>query len=141
MRVLVDTNVIVDVMLARESFVEASADILSRVESGELIGCICATTVTTIHYLAAKVLGAQRALGEVRKILSLFEVIPVSRPVLEAALDLGFGDYEDAVLHEAARQADAQGIVTRNPRHFKAAALPVYTPEELSRALVLRASN
>jgi predicted nucleic acid-binding protein len=139
--VLVDTNVIVDVMLARESFVEASADILSRVESGELIGCICATTVTTIHYLAAKVLGAQRALGEVRKILSLFEVIPVSRPVLEAALDLGFGDYEDAVLHEAARQADAQGIVTRNPRHFKAAALPVYTPEELSRALVLRASN
>ena len=141
MRVLIDTNVVVDVMLSREPFVEASADILSRVESGELIGCICATTVTTIHYLAAKVLGAQRALGEVRKILSLFEVVPVSRPVLEAALNLGFGDYEDAVLHEAARQADAQGIVTRNPRHFKAAALPVYTPEELSRALILRTSN
>jgi hypothetical protein len=54
---------------------------------------------------------------------------------------VGFVDYEDAVLHEAARQVLAQGIVTRNPRHFKPAALPVYTPEELSRALDLRESE
>lgn len=138
MRVLIDTNVVLDVMLAREPFVTASAEVLSRVETGELTGCVCATTVTTLHYLASQAVGPERALSEVRKVLSLFEVAPVGRSVLESALELGFKDYEDAVLHEAARQVDAQGIVTRNARDFKAATLAVYTPEEISLALVLR---
>src|SRR6185436_2550622 len=125
-------------MLDREPFVAASAEALSRAEAGDLTGCICATTVTTIHYLATRALGAERSLAEVRKLFSLFEIAPVNRAVLETALDLGFADYEDAVIHEAARQVSAQGIVTRNPRHFKKAALPVYTPEELARALELR---
>ena len=141
MRVLFDTNVVLDVMLNREPFVAASAEILSRVEAGDLTGCVCATTVTTIHYLATRVVGTERALREIRKLLGLFEVAAVTRTVLETALDLGFPDYEDAVLHEAARQVSAEGIVTRNPRHFKNAALPVYTPEELSSALDLRASG
>jgi predicted nucleic acid-binding protein len=124
--------------LDREPHVAASANVLSRAEAGDLIGCLCATTVTTIHYLATRALGAGGSLGEVRKLLSLFEIAPVTRTVLETALDLGFADYEDAVLHEAARQAGAQGIVTRNPRHFAKASLPVYTPEELALALDLR---
>ena len=138
MRLLFDTNVVLDVMLNREPHAAASAEALSRVETGDLSGCICATTVTTIHYLATRALGAEQSLAEVRKLFSLFEIAPVNRAVLETAVDLGFVDYEDAVLHEAARQVGAQGIVTRNPRHFKKAALPVYTPEELSRALDLR---
>ena len=137
MRILFDTNVVLDVMLDREPHADTSAEILSRVESGDLTGCVCATTVTTIHYLAARAVGSERALAEVRKLLSLFEIASVNRAVLETALDLGFTDYEDAVLHEAARAVDAQGIVTRNPRHFKNASLPVYMPEELSRALDL----
>lgn len=76
-----------------------------------------------------------------RTLLSLFEIAAVNRTVLDAALDLDFPDYEDAVLHEAARQVSAQGIVTRNPRHFKKAVLPVYTPEELSIALDLSRSD
>lgn len=138
MRLLFDTNVVLDVMLDREPYAMASAEVLSRAEAGDLTGCICATTVTTIHYLATRALGAERSLAEVRKLLSLFEIAPVNRTVLETALALGFADYEDAVLHEAARQVSAQGIVTRNPRHFKKAALPGYTPEELSRALEVR---
>ena len=141
MRVLFDTNAVLDVMLDRAPFAAASAEILSRAEAGELIGCICATTVTTIHYLASRAAGAERALGEVRKILSLFEIAPVNRAVLETALELGFADYEDAVLHEAARQIDAQAIVTRNPRHFKKASVSIYSPEELSQALDLRAGE
>lgn len=139
MRVLFDTNVVLDVMLDRAPFAAASVEVLSRAEAGELIGCLCATTVTTIHYLAARAVGAERAIGEVRKILSLFEIAPVNRAVLEMALELGFVDYEDAVLHEAARQIGASGIVTRNPGHFKRASLSVYSPEELSRALDLQA--
>ena len=66
-----------------------------------------------------------------RWLLELFEVAPVSRTELAQALDAGFGDYEDAVLHEAARAARAEAIVTRNEGDFGAAALPVYTPSAL----------
>jgi len=79
LRLLFDTNVVLDVMLDREPHVAASADALSRAEAGDVTGCICATTITTIHYLASRALGAERSLAEVRKLLSLFEIAPVNR--------------------------------------------------------------
>jgi hypothetical protein len=54
--------------------------------------------------------------------------------VLEEALR-PFADYEDAVLHEAARGVNADGIVTRNPADFAKAALPIYSPQDLVQAL------
>lgn len=135
MKVLFDTNVILDLMLDRAPFAEVSERLVSSAESGVLTGCLGATTVTTIHYLAAKVLGSKRSLDEVRKLLVIFEVAPVNRPVLERALDLGFPDFEDAVLHEAARQAGAEVIVTRNRSDFADSEIPVYSPEELAQAL------
>ena len=138
MKVLFDTNVILDVLLDREPHVKASARILYRVENGEILGWLCATTVTTIFYFVARTAGRDTALTGIQKLLSLFEIATVNRPVLEGALVAGFSDYEDAVLHQAARQVDVKAIVTRNSRHFKNAALPVYTPEELSEILTLR---
>ncbi len=55
----------------------------------------------------------------------------VDRGVLDRALDLDFADFEDAVLHEAARVGGMAAIVTRNGRDFAKATLPVYDPAEL----------
>jgi predicted nucleic acid-binding protein len=128
---------VLDVLLEREPFAAAAAEALSRAEAGQIEGCLCATTITTIHYLAAKVVGAKQALLAVRKLLGIFEIAPVNRPVLTAALDSTLGDFEDAVLHEAARQVSAQGIVTRDPSDFRNAALPTWSPAELCRLLDL----
>jgi predicted nucleic acid-binding protein len=138
LRVLFDTNVVLDVLLDREPHVEASARILYRVENGEISGWLCATTVTTLFYFVAKTAGRDAALTDLKKLFSLFEIATVNRPILEGALDAGFSDYEDAVLHQAALQVDAKAIVTRNSRHFKNAVLPVYTPNELSEILALQ---
>jgi predicted nucleic acid-binding protein len=138
LRVLVDTNVVLDVLLDREPFVHDSADILSRVETGEVSGWLCATTVTTLFYLVAKAAGVATARAEVRSLLSLFEVAPVNRPILDGAVALEFSDFEDAVLHEAARQIEAQAIVTRKPQDFDHSEIPVYTPEELKAMLELQ---
>ncbi|WP_028573484.1 PIN domain-containing protein [Desulfonatronum lacustre] len=131
MNVLFDTNVILDVLLDREPFADDAALLLAMVERSEIKGSICATTVTTIHYLAAKVLGTQAAMGHVRSLLALFVVAPVNRVVLESALASGFADFEDAVVHASARHVGAEYIVTRNVPDFKNAALPVLTPSEL----------
>ena len=93
MKTLFDTNVILDVLLDREPFSDDASFLLSKVENSEIIGYICATTITTIHYLAAKVLGAQAASGHIRSLLSLFVIAPVNRVVLENALSSKFEDF------------------------------------------------
>jgi predicted nucleic acid-binding protein len=134
-RVLFDTNVILDVLLARAPHVAAATVLLDRVAAKTLDGLLGATTLTTIHYLATKAVGARAAQGHIRTLLGLFEVAPVTRAVLTDALDLDLADFEDAVLHEAARHAGAEAIVTRDPKGFAAARLKLYTPDELARFL------
>ncbi len=133
MRILFDTNVVLDVLLNRLPHAPVASRLLVEVNRGRLGGLLGATTITTIHYLAARVVGAVRARKHVRTLLDLFEIAPVDRDVLRNALDLGFKDFEDAVLHEAARGARATGVVTRDPAGFSRSSLSVYTPDELLR--------
>lgn len=135
MNVLFDTNVVLDVLLARAPHAEAAARLFSLVDSGRLEGTVCATTVTTVFYLASKAVGGKEARRLVADLLSLFSVAAVGRPELEIALGLSFDDFEDAVLHEAARSAGMTAIVTRNGRDFTRATLPIFAPQELLAAL------
>ena len=130
MKTLFDTNVILDVLLDREPFSMDTALLLSHVERSEITGFLCATTVTTIHYLLTKALGYQAALRHITSLLSLFSVAPVNRMVLENAIAAQFNDFEDAVLFEAASHAGAKYIVTRNIADFKNSTLPVFSPRE-----------
>jgi predicted nucleic acid-binding protein len=132
-RVLFDTNVVLDVLLARAPHAAPATALLDHVAAKDLDGLLGATTVTTIHYLATKAVGRAQARRHVTTLLSLFEVAAVTRPVLGDAVRLDFADYEDAVLHEAARHAGAHGIVTRDPRGFAKARLRIYAPDELLR--------
>ena len=141
MKTLFDTNVILDVLLDREPFSEDASFLLSKVEQSEIIGFICATTVTTIHYLATKALGPQAAARHIQSLLSLFVIAPVNRVVLENAVASQFKDFEDAVLHEAALHAGVEYIVTRNLSDFKKSKLPVFEPREFLSAIELLKKN
>jgi predicted nucleic acid-binding protein len=135
LRLLFDTNVVLDVLLDREPFSTRVALLFSKVEKGELSGYLCATTITTIHYLATKVLGAGGAKAEIGKLLKVFEVAPVNRSVLETALQSKFPDFEDAVAHASALHVGVHGIVTRDIRGFKQGTISIYSYEELIQAL------
>ena len=131
MRVLVDTNIVLDLLLDREPFATPAAKLAAAIETGLLTGYLCATSVTTIDYLLAKNLGAAKATRAVSSLLSLFEIASVNRVVLENALQAGFSDFEDAVIHEAACHTGADALVTRNLKDFLSATLPVYTAADL----------
>ena len=141
MKTLFDTNVILDVLLDREPFSNDAALLLSKVEQSEIIGFICATTVTTIYYIVNKALGSQAASHHIQSLLSLFVIAPVNRMVLENAVASKFEDFEDAVLHEAACPAGAKYIVTRNIADFKNSKIPVFEPMEFINALELLKKN
>ena len=130
MRILLDSNVVIDFFEGREPFFEESARVIEQVEQGVVTGLLCATTLTTIAYLAGKTLGKRQAVEQVRRLLTLFEVAPVTRAVLDAALAGNMTDFEDAVLAEAAHQAGAQAIITRNLKDFARSPVRAYTPRQ-----------
>ena len=135
MKVLFDTNVVLDVLLARGPHAAVAARLFALVDSERIDGAVCATTVTTVAYVATKAVGGKQAQKLLRQLLDLFAVAGVGRQVLEGALRLDFEDVEDAVIHEAARAWGAAGIVTRSGRDFARASLPVFDPAELLAAV------
>ena len=130
MKILIDTNIVLDHLLDRPHFNTSAAWIFSATERGELTTLIGATTVTTVHYLVTKAAGAKAGKQSIGLILQLFEVAPVNRMVLASALDLGFDDFEDAVLHEAALHAGVEALITRDMKGFARSVLPVYAPDK-----------
>ena len=135
MKVLFDTNVILDVMLLREPCYKSSAFLLAEVERKNIEGFVCSTTITTIHYLVEKTKGRKTALSQIDNLLKIFRITQVDKPCLESALKSKFKDFEDAVLNESAVREGVEGIVTRNENDFKQSKLNIYNPEELLKIL------
>ena len=131
MKVLIDTNVVLDVLLAREEHLVESQRVLSLSQRGDIAGCLCATTVTTLDYLVRRARGADQARGLVRMLLNGYEIVPVDEGVLRHASQSSFPDFEDAVIHAAALSIGAEGIVTRDRTGFRKATVPVLSPAEL----------
>lgn len=131
MKVLFDTNIILDVLLQRESFFVPASNLMSHVEQKKVQGFLGATTVTTLFYLMAKKLGKTAAQQNLELLLKLFTVAAVDEAGIKYALTANFKDFEDAVLYSAAKMIGCDAIVTRNIKDFKNSSIPVYAPEEL----------
>jgi predicted nucleic acid-binding protein len=139
-RVLVDTNVVLDVLLDRRPFAEAATQVFALVEESRIEGFLCATTVTTVDYLLGQALPPREARAALQRLLGLFEIAPVNRPVLEQALRSDIADYEDAVIEQAARLISADAIVTRNLTDFVKSSVTAFDPPELLSVLAAKGS-
>jgi len=135
LRVLVDTNVVLDVLLERQPYAVAAADVFALVEESRIEGFLCATTVTTVDYLLGQALAPDKARTALQRLLDLFEIAPVNRPVLEQALRSGIPDFEDAVLEQSARLVSVEAITTRNLSDFKKSSVTAMDPPELLAAV------
>jgi predicted nucleic acid-binding protein len=128
-KVLLDTNVILDVLLDRQPHVEASGAVWAIVETGRLPGMISAHAVTTLHYLIRKELGLAKAKRIMGEILNVFAVAAVDGTVIRDALTMPSADFEDSVTAAAAKNAACYCIVTRDPKGFRGSSVLCLTPE------------
>jgi predicted nucleic acid-binding protein len=131
MRVSLDTNVILDLMLEREPWRAEAEAIAEAGADARLQAHVCASSIADIFYISRKLVGVDKARHTVRKCLDLLHVVSVTRDLLDAAERRGANDYEDDVQIECAVEADLDAIVTRNPKDFAASPIPVLTPTEL----------
>lgn len=130
MKILVDTNVLLDVLLDRRPHSTGSAQVFRHIEEGRVGALLCATTITTLDYLLTQSLSRRDARHTLVKLMRLFEIAPVNRAVIEAALGSRIADFEDAVLEQAAAFAGANAVVTRNAKDFARGSLQILDPRE-----------
>jgi predicted nucleic acid-binding protein len=134
-RLLVDTNVLLDVLLDRKPYSAASSAVWKAVETNAVEGLLAGHALTTIFYIARKDRGAAHARQTVRLLLRMFRVAPIHERMLLDALELGSSDFEDDVTAVAAQEANCDLIVTRDPRGFRSSHVRAVTPEAAAAAL------
>jgi predicted nucleic acid-binding protein len=128
MRVLFDSDVVLDLVLDREPFAEDAAALFEMHEQGRIGDHVSGITLVNVFYVARKLKGMDAARLAVKELLTTLSVCPVDQNILKAAHTLPFSDDEDAVRHACAEAGGFDAIVTRNLEDYEGAALPAFAP-------------
>lgn len=136
--VLLDTNVVLDAILARAPWDRDAVLLLDAIARGRATGVVAGHAVTTVHYIVERARGRSVAATAVSDLLQLVDVVALDRSDFTRALSLGLADYEDAVHVAAYLRIGAEALVTRNARDFKGAPVATRTAGEV---LALLASS
>jgi predicted nucleic acid-binding protein len=119
MKVIIDTNVIIDVLEHRDEFFADSYAVLQLAAHGKLEGFVSAGAISDIYYIIRKSLGnAGKSREAVMGLLELVELCDTASSDIMSALLLRIADFEDAILAATAKRENADFIITRNERDF-----------------------
>ena len=131
MKVLIDTNIILDVLCKRPAFYEDSAKIFKLCEVKKISGVISALSIPNIMYILRKELDADKTREILDSLMLKFSVADLKADDLKKAADMRFKDYEDAIQSACATRIKANYIVTRNIKDFSESKVTAIKPAEL----------
>ena len=138
MKILIDTNVILDVLTGREPHFKASADVL-KLCGTRVTGLIAASQTTDIFYMLRREgKDAKSAKTILRKLTDNVKVINVTSDDIKNALSSNISDYEDALLACGAKRHKAEYIVTRNEKDFRQSPVTAITPAKFLEIIYLQ---
>lgn len=131
MKLLIDTNVVLDVLLRREPFFRTAAEVLNLTQRDEVREYVSASAITDIYYIANKQMKDRDAVRDLlKRLLMIVSVAAVSEREIQNALNLAWGDFEDSVQYSVALLNEMDGIVTRNPSDYQEANMRIWLPEQ-----------
>lgn len=128
MKLLLDTNVVLDFVLNRVPCAGDARALFAKIERGRATGYLAGHTVTTLHYVSEKAIGGAPTSAAIADLLRLFEIVPVEKADFYQALALPVGDSEDAVQMVCALKVGADYIATRDERDFQNSMVPARSP-------------
>ncbi len=132
MKIMVDTNIIIDVLLEREPFVEDSYKLLSLCENHKIDGFVSASSITDIYYLVRKhTHSTDLAYKAIGKVLEIIKVCSVTNNDVLTAFQKKAKDFEDCLVAVCAKSINCDYIVTRNGKDFEGFDIPIISPSEL----------
>ncbi len=129
MRIVLDTNVILDVLLDRKPFTNDSLSAIQKaIEKGDIL-FFSASSVTDVYYVVRKLSQDKNyALESIKRLSNILSFAEVNEECLLAALNSKMNDYEDAVIDAVAESIKANLIITRNVDDFKNAKTAIMSP-------------
>ena len=131
MRILIDTNVILDILQKREPFFADSYRALRKAIEDDAECLLCASAATDIFYMLRKALGsAQKAKEQIERLAQLVSFADVQGMDIHAALMRAMPDFEDAVVDVVAERNGANCILTRNIKDFAGSVVPAILPAD-----------
>jgi predicted nucleic acid-binding protein len=131
MKILVDTNVALDIMLNRSAFYANSMSVFVLAEQKLITGYVTASAITDIFYIARKDLGKSGARAAIKSLLQVFYPAAVTDSHIYQALEMEWDDFEDSVQFIVGEGLSVDYIVSRNAQDFFAGTIPAITPEQL----------
>ena len=130
MRVLLDTNVLLDVLARREPFYEAAARIWSLAEHNQIEAFVSAISFNNVYYIVRKAAGKEKADQALCALRDLFTPVPLDARLINQSIDAPIDDFEDGVQYHSASRMEADCLVTRDPDGFPAIGVPILSPRE-----------
>lgn len=118
MKVLIDTNVVLDIALNRKPFVEHAALLWRLAEQKEITACLSNTSITDIFYIVNKNAGKEKARSFIADILDTFTLADIDEQGFREALNEDMGDFEDAVQYVICTRNGCDALATRNKVDF-----------------------
>ena len=131
MKILIDTNVIIDALTSREPWNESAEKIFIMAANNIVDMYITASSTTDIYYLVRKHLhNTETARQVMSKLYSLVGILEVKEEDCVDALVSPITDYEDAVVEQVARRSGVECIVTRNQKDYELGLAKVFLPDD-----------
>ena len=130
-RLLIDTNIVIDLLSKRDKFYDEAADLFSRADKKELELAISSLTFANTNYILSKLKSAKESRVILRKFKVLVELLSLDDKITELALsDDNFPDFEVGLQYYSAIENQIDIIITRNKKDFKFSKIPVLTAKE-----------
>lgn len=137
-KVLIDTDVILDFFFDRKPFSDEASVILSLCERGEIQGFVTPVLISNVYYLLRKIAPHEKVMTNLKKLLQIIEISQIDKVVVLQAIQSEFKDFEDALQNFSAQnQAEIKLIITRNIKDYKSSLLSIMTPNAYLKALYL----
>jgi predicted nucleic acid-binding protein len=130
-KLLVDTNIIIDLLTKRAEFYEEAAALFSCADKKEVTLAISSLTFANTNYILSKFATPKHARDILRKFKVLIEILNLDDKIIELALsDNDFPDFEDGLQYYSAIENQIHAIITRNKKDFKNSKIPLLTAKE-----------
>ena len=139
MKVLIDTNVVLDIMLNRIPFYASAADVYALAANNVITGFISASAITDIFFIAKGTLGKKTTKEALKRLLQTFKPATVTDSHIYQALNLNWEDFEDSVQYVVGENFSVDYIITRNINDYASGSIPAVTPEQFIQVIAIDA--
>jgi predicted nucleic acid-binding protein len=135
--ILLDTNIIIDLLAAREPFYTEAAELFSLADKKTIKLSVSALSLANTYYILSKFTNGQEARKILRNFKVIVDVLPLDDKIVDLALNSEFRDFEDAIQYFTAIENEQKLIVSRNKSDFKSSKIPVMTASEFLKSIIV----